>query len=153
VHYGGDRSFTFAKALDFSGKMRANIFKEEIGDTDMLTRKEHIIHPGHFPDETAMFESGSTRPRFGRNKLEDPTDMLGMQKLGNAYGQYEWTHIKNAPKTVGQAMGLRRHRDFAENIVRDSMGRGGGGRGSGSGSGGGGDDSNGGDSSSSQRST
>jgi hypothetical protein len=71
VHYGGDRSFTFAKALDFSGKMRANIFKEEIGDTDVLTRKEHIVHPGHFPDETAMFESGSTRPRFGRNKLED----------------------------------------------------------------------------------
>jgi hypothetical protein len=75
VHYSGDRSFTFAKALDFSSKMIANIFKEEIGDTDVLTRREHIIHPGHFPDET-MFESGSARPRFGRNKLEDPMDTV-----------------------------------------------------------------------------
>jgi hypothetical protein len=51
------------------------------------------------------------------------------------------TDSTNAPKSIGQAMELSRHRDFAENIVRNRKGRGAGRSGRGSGSGGGGDDS------------
>jgi hypothetical protein len=88
----GSREFTFDKALDFSGQIRANIIRDEVGGTDMLTKKEHITHSKVFPDITKTFETGYTRPKFGKSHLDDPMEMLGIKKLAtadNTYGRME----------------------------------------------------------------
>jgi hypothetical protein len=139
--------FTFAKALDFSGPVRANIYKDEIGGTDVLTEKQRPPRASRLPDETAVFEVGSKRPNFNKHqRLEDPMQMFGMKKLASADNTYETTAIKNAPKSIQEAADMARnrdaatniHREFAQNVVKNRKPRQPPSSGSGGGSGGGG---------------
>jgi hypothetical protein len=115
----GNKEFTFGKLLDFSGPLRANMNRDEIGGTGVLTKMEHISRPKMFPDITKPFETGYTRPYFGKSHLEDPMEMFGIKKLASADNTYELTSIKNAPKSIHQATEFSRHRDFAENAMKN----------------------------------